>query len=191
MSKKVTRIITGGVEMVDATQLQEHPDNPRRGDLGAVVASIQHHGFWGTLIVQRSTGHVLAGNHRLKAARKLGIEHVPVQYVDCDVDQARAILLADNRTSDLGGYDNETLAALLGQLDASCGLEGTGYDAGDLEALLDGLAAPDEGEGYEDDEELDGNEALETSAREVDVDSFEMGCRCPRCGFEFNPPEAQ
>jgi len=134
--KSAPKIITGDVEHVDVRDLIEHPDNPRRGDLDAVVSSIEHHGFWGALIVQRSTGHVLAGNHRLKAARRLGLERVPVQYVDCDVDQARAILLADNRTSDLGGYDDEQLVALLSQLQASVGLEGTGYDQDALDVLM-------------------------------------------------------
>jgi hypothetical protein len=43
---------------------------------------------------------VLAGNHRLIAARELGWEHLAVVCMDVDEEQARRILLVDNRSSD-------------------------------------------------------------------------------------------
>lgn len=115
----------------DACRL--HPENPRVGDVGAIKQSIEAHGFYGVIVAQESTGYVLAGNHRLKAAKELGLETVPVAFIDVDDDKARRILLADNRTADQGGYNDETLLDLLERLD---GLEGTGYTGDDLDDLL-------------------------------------------------------
>jgi len=117
-------------------RLTPHPDNPRQGDIGAITQSIEQNGWYGTLVAQHSTGHVLAGNHRLQAARQLGIESLPVWWVDCDDTQARRILLADNRTNDLATYDNDLLTELLAGLASTDDLLGSGYDGDDLDDLL-------------------------------------------------------
>lgn len=130
-------IINAGYELVDVAKLTEHPDNPRRGDLDAISASIDAHGFYGTIVAQRSTGRILAGNHRYRAAKQAGAAELPVVWVDVDDESARRILAADNRTSDLGSYDSELLAVLLGQLaETEAGLLGTGYTDNDLSELL-------------------------------------------------------
>lgn len=136
------RVVNGEHEMVAVGDLTTHPGNPRRGDLASVKASIEVNGFYGTIVAQRSTGYVLAGNHRLMAARELGMSEVPVVWVDCDDTRARAILAADNRTSELGGFDSEALAQLLEGLRIEDALEGTGYGEDDINALLDVLDAP-------------------------------------------------
>lgn len=135
-------ILNQKTELVGVGELECHPANPRRGDLDAITESIQTNGWYGMLVAQRSTGYVLAGNHRLLAARRLGIPEVPVVWVDVDDERALRILLADNRTSDLGTYDDAELAELLKNLAAGQdGLVGTGYDAAALDALLDDIAS--------------------------------------------------
>lgn len=137
-------IINDAHELVPVDRLYIHPSNPRQGDVGAVCASIEAHGFFGALVVQRSSSYVLAGNHRLKAARQLGMEAVPVMWVDVDDETAKRILLADNRTSDLGTYDNDQLAQLLQELATTPGgLDGVGYDGDDLDNLLQELGLSD------------------------------------------------
>lgn len=154
-SYTLARVINDGEqEMVDVTTLSTHPANPRRGDLGAVKASIAKFGFWGAIVAQRSTRHVLAGNHRLMAARELGLGDVPVVWVDVSDERARAILAADNRTSDLGGYDDAALAELLSHLSQDDLLDGTGYTLDDLDDLIGSMA----GEPVED--EVDTSEQL-------------------------------
>lgn len=129
--------------LVPVTDLHLHPDNPRQGDVGAIADSINTNGWYGALIAQRSTGYVIAGNHRLQAARHLGIDHVPVIWLDVDDDRARRILLADNRTTDRAAYDDHALAELLQQVAATdAQLVGTGYDGDDLDQLLHDLAHP-------------------------------------------------
>jgi DNA modification methylase len=133
----VNLILNERYELVPTAKLTEHPDNPRRGDVEAIGQSIDANGFFGTLVVQKSTGHVLVGNHRLRAAIAKGIEEVPVVYVDVDDEKARRILLADNRLSHLATNDDEVLAALLKELtESEDGLVGTGYADDDLAALL-------------------------------------------------------
>jgi ParB-like chromosome segregation protein Spo0J len=84
---------------------------------------------------------VLAGNHRLMAARAAGLSQIPVMWVDVDDDRARRILLVDNRSNDIAGYDEERLAALLSELAVSeQELVGTGYDEAFLVSLSNKLA---------------------------------------------------
>jgi hypothetical protein len=123
--------------LVPIDTVDEYPDNPRRGDTKALRESILTNGFYGVLIAQRSTGFILAGNHRLRVLRELGAKDVPVMFIDCSDSDARRIVLADNRTSDLAFYDDPTLFKLLQELDGD--LSGTGYDRASYELLLQGL----------------------------------------------------
>tara|TARA_R110002096_G_scaffold206880_1_gene393152 strand:+ start:1497 stop:2114 length:618 start_codon:yes stop_codon:yes gene_type:complete len=126
-----------GIRKTPTADLTLHPDNPRQGDIGAIIESIEANGWYGTLVAQCSTGHVLAGNHRLQAARHCGIDKVPVHWVDVDDKAGLRILLADNRTSDLATDDDDLLAELLAALvQTDDGLVGTGYDGDDLDTIL-------------------------------------------------------
>jgi len=128
-------------DRVAVERLRPHPLNPRRGDLAAIAESIAENGFYGAVVAQESTGHILAGNHRYLAALQRGAPHLPVIWLDVDDDQARRILLADNRTSDLAGYDDPALARLLQDLQATPRkLAGTGYDDAAVKEILDRIA---------------------------------------------------
>lgn len=131
------KTINQTTETIAIDALRPHPRNPREGDIGAIHQSIQTNGFYGTIIAQRSTGHILAGNHRWQAAQQSGATTIPVTWVDVDDDHALRILLADNRTNDLATYDDNELASLLQQLYEQTGtLQGTGYDTDDLDDLI-------------------------------------------------------
>lgn len=134
-----SELIAQQYEHVRIDQLSPHPDNPRRGDVGAISESIDAHGFYGALIVQRSSNYILAGNHRLLAAQERGIAELPVLYVDVDDEEARRIVLIDNRANDLAEYDNDALVALLQELGGD--LTGTGYAENDLAELIRRLDA--------------------------------------------------
>jgi hypothetical protein len=137
-------IINKETRIVNPKILNEHPSNPRVGDVESVKASILNNGFFGTIVVQESTNYVLAGNHRLKAAIELELDAIPVTFVDVDNERALRILLADNRTSDLGTYDDESLVELLEHLASTDeGLDGTGYDDSFLDALSEDLRIDD------------------------------------------------
>lgn len=104
--------------------------NPRRGDVEQVAASYERFGQRKP-IVALTDGTVIAGNHQLQAARKLGWTHIAVVFVDDDDSTARAFAAADNRLGVLGGYDLDALRDLLNGVN----LYGTGFTADDLAQL--------------------------------------------------------
>lgn len=134
------KILNEETQLVPINELTPHPRNPREGDIGAIHESIEAHGFYGFVIAQRSTGHVLAGNHRLQAAKQTGATEIPTVWVDVDDAQALKILLADNRTNDLASYNTDALSAILQELAQEQDLSGTGYDGDALDDLLADLS---------------------------------------------------
>ncbi len=95
--------------------------------------SLKANGLYRPLVVQKSTGFVLCGNHTLRAARDLGYERIDVVFIDCDDLAARRIVLADNRTADSATYSQDDLAALLATVED---FRGTGYTSDDLARLV-------------------------------------------------------
>ena len=138
---------TRGVEDVPVSEITEHPDNVNIGNVESVKESIRMNGFYGPVLVQASTGYIIVGNHRFRAARELGLVTVPAVFMDVDEEQAMRIMLADNRTARLGHDDLTALEAALAQLSESdYGLLGTGYTSLDLGKLMshdDKLVLPD------------------------------------------------
>ena len=64
------------------------------------------------------------------------LDEVPVMFIDCDDEKAVRILLADNKTSDLGGYNDEQLLDLLTNVSEAGELDGTGWNSEDVDKLL-------------------------------------------------------
>lgn len=124
---------------IDIDTIKEHPDNPRKGDDKAVGESIARNGFFGGILIQKSTNYVIAGNTRYRVMSEEGQATIPGFWVDCDDETATRIMLADNRTSDLAFYDDEALFGLLRSLVDSEGLDGTGYDRAAYELLLQSM----------------------------------------------------
>ena len=92
----------------------------------------------------RRDGTVIAGNHTLQAARKLGWDRIAVVRVDDDDTTAKAFALADNRTAELGGYDEAELAALIGEVEAVDAelLAASGWSEDAVAGLLAGMETP-------------------------------------------------
>lgn len=120
--------------------LIEYPNNPRRGNIPAIAESLRVNGQYKPIVVQKSTNFVLVGNHTLKAAISLGWKQIDVVFADIDDEHAKRIVLADNKTADGSTYDD---AALLELLNSLPDIEGTGYDSGDVDALLASLQEPE------------------------------------------------
>jgi site-specific DNA-methyltransferase (adenine-specific) len=131
------------VVSIPLDDVQPHPSNPRRGDVAAIAESLLIHGQYRPIVVQKSTGYVLAGNHTWKGARRLrdnntsGWDRIDAVILDVDDVEAKRIMLVDNRSADLGTYDDGVLAELLRDLPD---LSGTGYDEAALDEILDRLA---------------------------------------------------
>lgn len=121
-----------------------HPKNPNKGNVDAIGESIEANRFYGAILVQKSTGFILVGNHRWKSATEKGLQQIPVIVVDCDDATAERILTADNRTADLHKQDDAVLFAMLEARKNDGGLRGTGYRDADLERMKAKLSAPSE-----------------------------------------------
>src|SRR5450759_4865737 len=102
-----------------------------------VAASIVEFG-WTSPILIGTDGVIIAGHARLLAARKLGMDEVPVIVLDhLSEAQRRALVIADNRLSELAGWDDAVLAAELAALEADgFDLGVTGFTEADLVDLL-------------------------------------------------------
>lgn len=123
---------------VDIDTLTPLPGNPRHGDIAAVKRSYAAFGQRKPIVARRADRVVLAGNHQLAAAKALEWDEIAVVWVDDDDLTAKAFALADNRTADLGSYDDEALLAMLMPVsDDADLLAATGYNLADLNKLLD------------------------------------------------------
>jgi DNA modification methylase len=137
----MSRVINKDIEQVAIDLLKHHPRNANHGDIEAIKTSLAVNGWYGSVVVNTGTKHILAGNHRVMAAKALGWETVPVQWVDVTPEEELRILVVDNRTTRIGQDDTTKITDILAELaNTPIGLDGTGYGAADLDALIDELA---------------------------------------------------
>lgn len=88
-----------------------YENNPRNNDeaVDKVAESIREFGFQQPIVIDKD-GVVIVGHTRLKAAKKLGLETVPVVMADNLTDeQAKAYRLADNKTNEFAEWDIDAL----------------------------------------------------------------------------------
>jgi ParB-like chromosome segregation protein Spo0J len=114
-----------------------------------IAASIKEFG-WTNPILVSGDDSIIAGHGRLMAARKLGMEEVPVIVLDhLSKAQQRALVIADNQLALNAGWDMNMLKAEIEDLNLeNFDLELLGFD----DAFLDGLleTAPSGGKTDED-----------------------------------------
>lgn len=126
-------------EYVKIESLVPWAKNPRKNDpaVKEVAESIRRFGFGAPIIARRADGSVIAGHTRLKAAKLLGLETVPVRYLDLSQGEAEALALADNRLGELAEWDDAGLRSVLeGLQEQEVDLSGLGWSEEDLEGLL-------------------------------------------------------
>jgi ParB-like chromosome segregation protein Spo0J len=113
----------GEVALPMATHIEHWPldrlipyiRNPRthsEAQVAQIAASIVEFGFLNPILVDTSGG-IIAGHGRLRAARKLQLPEVPVIVLDhLTESQKRAYVIADNRLAENAGWDEELLRVL-------------------------------------------------------------------------------
>lgn len=102
--------------LIDIDKLNHLDGNPRKGSIEAIVASYSEFGQVKPIVAKPNgdgTFTVIAGNHQLAAARKLGWTHIAAVQYDVENEKAIAFALADNRTSELGHTDQVLVAELI------------------------------------------------------------------------------
>lgn len=113
-------------------------DNPRINDhaVETVAKSIQTFGF-NVPILYDQNFTIIAGHTRWKAARNLGITHVPAIMLTLEEAQRKAFAIADNKLASLAYWDDELVTKILEELKLeNFDLSSIGYSEAELEALL-------------------------------------------------------
>lgn len=172
-------------EYTPLSQLIAYPRNPKSHDIGAIDQSIKRFGYVSPVIVDTNTGYIVAGHGRVTtlaqmknngepAPNRIEVQGdewlIPTIFVVMkDELELSAYVVADNRISELGGWDEPLLADVLVEL-AGAGdglLDVVGYDGDDLDELLK----------LHDPIELTDDKRLDLKKRVC----------CPQCGHEFIP----
>lgn len=161
--------------------------NPRKISPKAMEGlkkSLAEFGAVQPIVVNERTGHIVGGHQRVKALAALGQVETTVVVVDLSLTREKALNIALNNPHISGEFD-DGLGELLDEIN------------GEMPELfadlrLDELMAPVEAPNVT---PATGpvvaptpvtNEGSESKTQEINVDDFELGHKCPRCGFEFN-----
>ena len=130
---------------VDPSTLTPWNQNPRNNEaaIDEVAKSIQRFGFASPIVARTADGRVIAGHTRLAAALRLGLEDVPVRFLDIDEQLASALALADNKIGEIATWDDETLGQVLAELEQDgMDLGGLGWDEDELDRILEAANPP-------------------------------------------------
>ena len=96
-------------KMVPVEDLKPNPKNPNvhsDAQINRLCEIIKYQGFRNPIIVSNFTGFVVCGHGRIKAAKKLGIKEVPVDFQEFDnQDQEYAHMIADNAIAEWSDLD--------------------------------------------------------------------------------------
>lgn len=124
-----------------------------------IAASMRRFGFTRPVLIDEHD-NIIAGHGRIMAADLLGLADAPVDIATgWSKEMIAAYVIADNRLAEDAGWDDELLRAEIESLhESGFDLELTGFEAGELEAIL-------KGEEDEDDSEPDDPTPDETCAK--------------------------
>lgn len=137
-------------------EVPEAPENPKGHADAELEGSMSRFGYTEPVMVDERTGRLVSGHGRKRALLALqerqqeppdgvlvgddGQWLIPVirGWASRNDYEAQALLLASNRLTELGGWDDQSLANLLEQLsqESEQALEATGFTESDLDDLL-------------------------------------------------------
>lgn len=108
---------------------KKHPQE----QIEKIKNSIQEFGFISPCLIDKKN-NIIAGHGRVEAAKLLGMDAVPCVYIEgLTEEQRRAYILADNKLTELGGWDMTTVSDELQSLvDTGFDINLTGFDIDDI-----------------------------------------------------------
>ena len=111
-----------------------------------VAGSIQEFGWRQPIVVDKDEV-IIVGHTRLKGAQKLGLKEVPVHIAEnLSEAQVKAYRLADNRTGEETGWDEELLSLEIKELtDYDIDIDLTGFNDNEVNKLLNQYAESQQG----------------------------------------------
>jgi len=106
--------------------------------IAQIAASIREFGWTNPILIDGKNG-IIAGHGRLAAARKLGLDEIPVIELEHLTEtQKKALILADNKLALNSGWDNDMLMFELKELNLDgFDLELVGFDSIELAKIFD------------------------------------------------------
>ena len=123
-------------QLVPLDSLKAYDGNAKKHDgdnIDAIANSISEFGFRNPILAwhnEDGVPEIVAGHGRAAAAKKLRMEQVPVIFVDDLTDaQRRMLTLADNQTTLMTGWDDQTLMDELDALSDMFEIQDFGFDA--------------------------------------------------------------
>ena len=173
-------------------RIKPYPGNPRvnAAAVDAVAKSIEAFGYNVPIVVDK--GNVIVTGHtRWLALKKLGtVTEVKVIEVDLTEEQAREFRIADNKTHEFAGWDEEALVAELRSIEDASGVMGPFFAEKELEALMSRVtstvAAPVTQAQV--DAQQAANNAVFTNKSDAAQEAM-IECSCAHCG-KSNPMPA-
>ena len=144
------------VEMVPTEDLVEYANNAKlhpAEQVDQIATSIEEFGFNSPILAWHNDDgepEIVAGHGRLMAAKKLGLQELPVVFLDhLSEEQRRAYILVDNKLTMNSDFDFEILDLELDNI-VNINMEDFGFvdlsiDWGSVDDFdPDGIEAPDE-----------------------------------------------
>lgn len=170
----MVKIQSDKVEIVPLSKLTPHPENMHEHSdeqIDRLIDLINYQGWRNPIVVQKGTNLIVAGHGRCLAARKMGMDKVPVLYQEFESEeQLYAYIVSDN------AIGKDTWATLdYSMINAKIADMGPEFDI-DLLGIKDFVIEPLE--------KID----MPNTNKEIDTDNFgnDLEHQCPKCGFEFN-----
>lgn len=162
------------IEYLSIESIIPYANNPRNNDGEAVdhvAASIKEYGFKNPIIVDKENV-IVNGHTRMKAAKKLGIDKVPIiRADDLTPAQVKAFRLMDNKSAEYSGWNNELLTIELEGLQGlDFDLKLTGIEDWEIDNLLNPVTDDDLSGFFEEKKKAEKEPKL---------------VKCPLCGGEF------
>ena len=134
----------------DPASLSSDPRNARthpKRQIEQIVASIRAFSFTNPILADPD-GVIIAGHGRLRAAKEMGLEQVPViELVGLSEPEKKALRLADNKIALNAGWDLEILKLELADLslpEIELDLSLTGFSPGEIDVVLEDTPDPDD-----------------------------------------------
>lgn len=121
MRAKKINVTDNAADWMDIDALTPWAENPRENKkaIGKVAESIARFGFASPIIARKENLEIIAGHTRWAAARKLGLDRVPVRVLDLSESEARLLALADNKLGEIADWNDDLLQKILSEYEES------------------------------------------------------------------------